>query len=349
VRIRTEQLLGQLARTLAPLYLIFGDEPLLLAEASDAVRTRARELGYGERLVFHADTGLGWHALRVETHSPSLFSAKRLIELRLAAGKVDEAGAQFLTGYAAAPPVDCVLMVTAAKLDANAQKTAWFKAVSAVGTIVQAAALPAAQMPQWIRGRLTAKGLRPTSEAIALLTERLEGNLLAAAQEIEKLAILLPDGEVTVDAVLSTVTDSARFSIYELVDAALAGEPKRVVRIAEALQAEGTEAPLVLWALVRELRGLASMAHRVAAGKPMAAVLADHAVWERRKPLVSRALRAGTPRHLEGLLQQAARCDRIIKGMERGSPWQEIVALALALAGSSIPAQGRSQTLLQPA
>lgn len=349
MRIRTEQLPGQLARDLAPVYLIFGDEPLLLAEACDAVRAKARDLGYGERLVFHAEPGLDWHALHLESHSPSLFAAKRVMELRLATGKVDEAGVRFLTGYAADPPLDCMLMVTAPRLDANAQKTAWFKAVSAAGIAVQATALPVTQLPQWIHGRLAAKGLRPNAEAITLLAERLEGNLLAAAQEIEKLAILLPEGEVTVDAVLSAVTDSARFSIYELVDAALAGEPKRVLRIAEVLRAEGTEAPLVLWALVRELRGLGSMAYGIAAGKPMAAVLADHAVWDRRKPLVSRALRGGTPWRFEGLLQLAARCDRIIKGMERGSPWQEIVALALAVAGNRVPAQAGSPTVLQPA
>jgi DNA polymerase-3 subunit delta len=341
VRVYPERLSERLARGLAPVYLVFGDEPLLVAEAADAIRTRASEREYGERVVFMADAGFEWGLLSAEAFNPSLFSARRLLELRLQAPPGDP-GAQLLTRYAAKPPADCLLLVTAGKLDGQAQRTGWFQALDRAGVVVPIRPVGAADLPAWIRRRLQDKGFRPTHEAVSLLAERVEGNLLAASQEVEKLCLLQRPGDLDGEAVRAAAGDSARFTVYDLADAALDRDGARVVRILRRVRAEGTEPPLVLWALMRELRTLLQVSHDRENGRPLEQSFSQRQVWERHKPRLRSALNGRGAGEFRRLLHQAAHCDRVIKGAESGDPWDELLALAAGMAGRMIPCGARS-------
>jgi len=333
VKLGALQLDRHLQQGLAPVYCISGDEPLLVQEACDLVRRHARAAGCEERLVMHADGGFDWNSLLREACGLSLFSQRRLLELRLPTGKPGDAGGKALQAYAADGGGDNILLVICGKLDAASQRTRWFKALEGVGVIVQVWPLSLRQLPDWITGRMRQAGLQPSREAAMVLAERVEGNLLAAAQEIEKLRMLRGEGAVSVDEVLAAVTDSARYDIFGLVDCALAGEEGRVVRMLDGLRAEGVEPTLVLWAMAREIRQLASMCGEVEQGAALGQVLARYRVWEKRKPLFTRALQRSQRRDWLAMIRASAKIDRCIKGLEAGSCWDELLQLALSMAG----------------
>ncbi|MDO9371763.1 MAG: DNA polymerase III subunit delta [Gammaproteobacteria bacterium] len=333
MRLRIEQLAPHVARGLAPVYLVSGDEPLQVEEACDAIRAATRAQGYHERIVFQAATGFDWSALAACTQNLSLFAERKLIELRLPTGKPGEAGGAALAAYAAQPASDTVLLVICPKLDAATQKSKWVNALDAAGVMLQVWPVEARQLPEWISRRLTARGLKADKEAVALLAERVEGNLLACAQDIEKLYLLYGNAEIDVAAVAAAVADNARFDIYALVDSALAGDGARSARILEGLRAEGVDPVLVLWALAREVRVLARMAYDCATGSGVDQVLASHKVWEKRKGLVRAGLMRHKVRAWQRLLLLAARIERIIKGALPGSAWDELLRLALGVGG----------------
>lgn len=338
MRVRPEQLAARLRKTLAPLYLVFGEEPLQSLEAADAIRAAAREQGHAERECLTVETGFDWNLLRQRASSPSLFAGGRLLELRLGSAKPGDAGAKALTEYAERPASDLVLLITAGKLDWNTQKGRWFAALDAAGVVVAAMPIELSQLPAWIDRRLRSRGLKPTLDAVTLLSERVEGNLLAAAQEIEKLALLIDGRELTVEAVLAAVGDSARYSIYDFVDAALLGQSERVVRILDGLRGEGVEPVLVNWALHREVRVLVALAFARGQRQPLETVFAAFAarkqpVWDKRKPPLLQALRRLTLVQCRQLLRACAYVDRLAKGVEAGSPWDALQATGLRLAG----------------
>ena len=332
MRLRPDQLAAHLRKTLALLYLVFGEEPLQALEAADAIRAAARERGH-ERDCLTVETGFDWNSLRQQACSPSLFAPLRLLELRMGNAKPGDAGAQALSAYAARPPEDVALLITAGKLDWNTQKSRWFAALDEAGVVVAAAPVEPQQLPGWIERRLRSRGLDPAPEAVTLLAERVEGNLLAAAQEIEKLALLADDRELTAQAVLAAVGDSARYSIYDFVDAALLGQPERVARILDGLRDEGIEPVLVNWALHQESRRLAMLAFARSRGQALEAALAEQKVWEKRKPLLRQASQRLALTGCRRLLRACARTDRTIKGAETGSPWNALLANGLRLAG----------------
>lgn len=332
MRLRPDQLAAHLRKTLALLYLVFGEEPLQALEAADAIRAAARERGH-ERDCLTVETGFDWNSLRQQACSPSLFAPLRLLELRMGNAKPGDAGAQALSAYAARPPEDVALLITAGKLDWNTQKSRWFAALDEAGVVVAAAPVEPQQLPGWIERRLRSRGLDPVPEAVTLLAERVEGNLLAAAQEIEKLALLADDRELTAQAVLAAVGDSARYSIYDFVDAALLGQPERVARILDGLRDEGIEPVLVNWALHQESRRLAMLAFARSRGQSLEAALAEQKVWEKRKPLLRQASQRLALTDCQRLLRACARTDRTIKGAETGSPWNALLANGLRLAG----------------
>jgi DNA polymerase-3 subunit delta len=336
MKLKPEQLPDQLQRNLAPIYLVSGDEPLQLAEACDAIRARARESGCSERLLFNVESGFDWNALLQARDTLSLFAERRLLELRLPTGKPGEAGAKALIEYAAHAPAGDVLLIVAAKIDKDAQRSKWFTALEGAGVMVQVWPLSAAQLLPWIERRMRGKGLRPSAEAVALLAGRVEGNLLACAQEIEKLLLLHGQGAVDAAAVTAAVSNSARYSVYDLVDRALAGEGAAVTRVLRGLQSEGEEPVVVLWALSREIRTLAVMADELRAGMAMDRVLVKHRVWAKRKSLVRGALKRLPPPSLRRLLRQAGQTDRVIKGVAAGNTWDELLQLALGLAGVAV-------------
>jgi DNA polymerase-3 subunit delta len=333
MKLRFEDLQHHLSRGLGPSYLISGDEPLQLREAADQVRQFSREQGFTERHLLHVDKGFDWDQLWVLANSLSLFADKQLIELRMPGGKPGDQGAKALLRYAENPPVDTVLLVITDKLDGATQRAKWFLALEKLGFYLPVWPIDQQQLPAWIRQRMQSRGLRPTPAAVSVLADRVEGNLLAASQEIDKLLLLRGEGAVDEPAVLESVTDSARFDIYGLVDAALAGDVPRVNRMLEGLRLEGVESVLVLWALTRELLTLYGFARQVEAGTRIDQVIAQAKVWPKRKNLVSAALKRHPLKAWRQLLVKAGHIDRIIKGMQTGNLWDELLQLTLLLAG----------------
>lgn len=332
MKIYPEKLPAALDKGLAPLYLVAGDEPLLVEEAADAVRAAARAAGFAEREVHFAEPGFDWQQLAAAAASLSLFAARRLIELRLPGGKPGEAGGRVLQSFAENPPEDTLLLVIAPRPDGRA---AWVKALESAGVHVPCWPLDAARLPAWIEARMRRRGLAPEPDAVALLAARVEGNLLAAAQEIDKLALLAGTREpLTAEAVAAAVADSARFDVFGCVDAALAGRGERALRMAAGLRAEGGAAVLLLGMLVRELRAMARIAAELESGAPEGAVFARHRVWEKRKPVVRQALRRVRAAGWRRLLLKAGRVDRIAKGMAPGEAWDELVKLLAETAGT---------------
>ena len=338
MKLRAEQLTAQLSKQLLPIYVISGDEPLLLQEAADQVRAAARAADFTSRELLHADKSFDWGHLGEAANTLSLFAERRLLELRLPGGKPGTVGGKALMEYAERPPEDTVLMLICPKLDASAQKSKWFTSLERAGASVQIWPPEASRLPAWIGQRLSARGLRAGPEALDLLAQRVEGNLLAAAQEVEKLHLLFGEGELSVEQIADAVADSARFDIYGLADAALAGEGARAVRILNGLREEGVEPVLVLWALARELRGLAQMRAELAGGKQLSGVMAEYRVWQNRQATIKAALRRHDLAACRALLARAAMVDRAVKGFATGNPWEHLLQLALAIAGVPLPA-----------
>ncbi len=336
MKLKPEQLATHLLRSLAPVYVLSGDEPLLVQEAADAICVAARTQDYSERTVLFVETGFDWNALTQAAASLSLFSERRLLELRMPGGKPGDAGSKALQAYAARPAEDTVLLVICGKLEAAARNSKWHQALEQAGAAVQVWPVDVRALPAWIGQRMQQKGLRPSRDAVALLAERIEGNLLAAAQEIDKLLLLHGPGPLDVDAVTAAVSDSARFDVFILVDAALEGGAARVVRILDGLREEGVEPVLLVWALARELRQLAAIAAQLAEGGSLGAALARQKVWDKRKPLIERAVKRHALARWQELLRHCGRIDRMVKGMAPGGVWDELVQLTLAMAGQDI-------------
>lgn len=334
MRLKPEQLTGHLQRTLAPVYLVSGDEPLQVDESCAAIRAEVHTQGYTEREVLTAGKDFDWNALWQAAHSLSLFAARRLIELRLPTGKPGDAGSAALVEYASRLPADTVLLVITAKLDAQTQKGKWFGALEQAGVVIQIWPVETKALPGWIGRRLAARGMQASPELCGLLAERAEGNLLAATQDIEKLYLLYGAGKLDMVQAAAAVADSARFDIYDLVDAAASGDVARASRIVNGLREEGVEPVLVLWALARELRSLAGMAYESEHGARAEQIYAKYKIWEKRKPIVHRALQRHKTHVWHGLLRRAARTDRVIKGFASGNAWDELSALSLAMAGA---------------
>jgi len=331
MQINSDQLARQLERGLAPLYLVSGDEPLQVEECGDAIRRRAEAGGCSERSVFTVEPGFDWDGLRTATQSLSLFAERRLIELRLPAGRPGEAGAALLSELAGNVSADIVLLVITGKLDKTQRESSWVQAIETAGTHVVIWPLDAQKLPAWLTQRFAARGLKPEAGVVDLLAWHLEGNMLAAAQEVDKLAMLCLNGRVAHADVEESLADSARFSVYQLVDAALAGEVVATRRILASLRTEGTEPILVLWALARELRTLAQMGQELARGKPESSVLAR--AWAQRRTLVGKALRRHPAPVWLGFMRRSALLDRILKGRASGDVWLELERLLLAVAG----------------
>lgn len=334
MKLAPDRLESHLKQTLAPAYLIAGDEPLQREEAADAVRAAARAQGFTDREVFVAERGFDWQQLTSAGANLSLFASKRILEVRLPTGKPGDDGAEVLAAFAQHPAPDTVLLVISAKLERGGGR--WAEALEQSGVLVQVWPVDAQSLPTWIERRLRARGLVPAPGAAALIAQRVEGNLLAAVQEIEKLRLLHGEGTVDVEAVQEAVADSARYDAFKLVDAALAGDRARVVRVLEGLRQEGTEPPLILGALTYAIRDLASKAWQIEAGTPAQQVLA--AGWPQRRPLMQQALKRGRARDWQRLLRRAARADRVAKGQAAGRVWDELLHLSAGLAGLKPPA-----------
>jgi len=332
MKVYPDKLDQQLARGTAPIYFVHGDEPLQRDEVGDRLRRHAREQGFEERVVIVADSDDDWGRLREAGASLSLFAERRLIELRLPTGRPGRAGGDALKRWAEDPPPDVLLLVSSAKLDRGGASSAWFKAVEAAGVTIAVWPVEAARLPDWLGARLARHALQATPEAVALIAERVEGNLLAAAQEVERLSLLYPAGVLDADAVLDAVADSARYAISDLVPAVLGGDAARALRILRALAATNESPVLVLWALNQEVRAGARAAEAQAAGAGLDAALKGAGVWASRQPVLKRALARHDAAAWLGFVRESARLDRTIKGQEEGDVWGGFEALCAAIA-----------------
>ncbi len=322
MRLRPEQLAERLKREpLAPVYLLSGDEPLQLIEARDAIRAAARQSGFSQREVLDAGPGFDWRRLAEASGNLSLFGDRRVLDLRLASPRIGADGSKALVAYLADPPPDTLLLISAPKLDAGQLNSKWVKTIDSAGVLVRIWPIEAARLPQWLLLRMRAKGLRATPEAAALLAERVEGNLLAAVQEIDKLLLLHGAEEIDAEVLLDAVADSARFDVFGLVDAALAGDAGRAQHMLEGLRAEGVAAPVVLWALAREIRLLAELSTALGSGAPVASLFAERRVWNKRRSLLEQALRRFRPSQWRRLLVLCQQTDRVIKSGRGEQSW----------------------------
>lgn len=345
MQLRPEQLSGHLNKGLRPVYLVHGDEALLRLEAASAIRAAAHAAGVTERILLEIEPGFDWTRLTGEFAALSLFSSRRLIELRLPAKRIDAAARAALTQAAQGlDGSDDLLLVLTDKLDAGQRKAGWYQAIEQNGVTVAAWPVDHQRLPAWIESRLRARGLIAEPEAIELLAARGEGNLLAIAQEIEKLLLLADPsraGGHTLDAaeLRRQIASSARYDVFDLSDAALHGDPERVLTIHQGLRAEGVELPVLLWALTREIRLLARLHGAREQGCNSAAIFKAERVWEARQRGLIAAGRRLPAARARTLLRHCARIDRIIKGRE-GIPgeaaWDELLELALALAGHDL-------------
>lgn len=315
------------------LYFFHGEEPLQVAECSDALRAALGRDGIAERVVFDGDTGIDWAALAAEASALSLFASTRLIEVRLGARKPDKTGGEVLERFAAEGAGDDVLLVTAGKLDASARKQRWFKALEQAALTVATRELRLDALPAWLTRRAARRDKRLAPAAARLVAERVEGNMLAAAQEVEKLCLLVDGDTIGEDEVVRAVQDSTRYDVFQLADAVLAGEVERAVRILRGLREEGTEALLANWAIGRELRQLTEMALAIGAGARPEQAMERARVWDSRRALVRRALDRLPAATLCRLLAYANVIDTIVKGARPGDPWDELEILVLNLGG----------------
>ena len=320
------RLLG--ANELKPVWLIAGAEHLLVMEAADQLRARTRELGFAEREIHDVDHRFDWNELAMSGAAMSLFSTRRVIELRMPTGKPGKEGSAAISAWCADPPPDTLLLITAQDWS-KAHEGAWYGAVDRVGVAIPVWPVKREEMSAWISTRMKSRGLKATGDAIELLAERIEGNLLAAAQEIDKLSLLVGDAVLDIDTLEASVADDARFDAFRLTDAAIAGDATRALRMIEGLRAEGAEAiPLLGW-LLNQLRVLYRLAN---AGGNLNQAFKTERIWDAKQAGFKRALRAGDAAHWERCIVHLGRIDRIAKGRGAGDVWREIERLIMAIA-----------------
>ncbi len=327
MKLALRQLDGALKRGLDALYVIHGAEALLALEASDRIRDAARRAGYTEREVFFAEPGADWNRLGAAAANLSLFASKRLIEIRIPTGKPGAEGGRAIEAWCAKLPQDTVTLVLLPELEWQQLKTQWFTRLEAAGSVVEAKPISRDELPDWLAERLSRQGQRAAVETLEWLADRVEGNLLAARQEVEKLALLLPPGEIGLEAIRDAVTDVSRFERDTLVEAIHAGDTARIARALASLRAEDEPLPLLLWTLAEELRLLIALA---AGQRPRRYLPPDRAA------AIARTAGKHTSATFNRELLRAHRIDRMIKGVETGDPWDNMIELALGIAGRPI-------------
>ena len=336
MKISGDNLAASLARQLQTIYLVSGDEPLLVNEAADAIRATARKQGFEERELHVVERGFDWQGLIANSRSMSLFAQRRIVEIRMANAAPGEQGADAIVELAGEPSPDTLVLIITAKLDGRTQSSRWVSAVEKNGVLVQVWPIDLPRLPAWIRERLGRHKLQADPAAASLLAERVEGNLLAAHQEIEKLALLLPPGPISAETVLDAVADSARFDVLQLGEAAMRGQTARALRILEGLRGEDVEPTLVLWAVNKDLQWIARARGLMRRGQSAESAMNALYVWRPRQNAMGQALSRMNGHTLRNLLLDAERVDRTIKGVEKGDPWLALERLVARLAGVKV-------------
>ncbi len=337
MHLKPEQLKPALQKGLAPVYFISGDEPLQLGEMADAVRESARKAGYHDRELLQTDaTGFSWHQLAQSADSLSIFANKKMIDLRLPSGTPGIDGSKALITYCGHLPQDTVLLISAGKVTKDALKSRWLQALGKEGVIIQVWPLEKQDLIHWLGQRLQQRGLSADSEGIKVLASRIEGNLLAAAQEIEMLYILYGAGKLSAGQILDVVADNARYDAFKLIDAALSANVSRLLRVFSGLQAENTPTPVILWALAREARTLSKVKLALKLGQSKELVFRNHQVWDKRKQLINDAVSRLSDADLNRILVLGAKADRQIKGQQAGDAWETLRTICLLFASMPI-------------
>ncbi len=336
MNVRPDQLRSALNKQLYPVYLVSGDEPLQAMEATDLIRSSCREQGYAEREIFEVDASFEWQDFNDEAASMSLFSSQRILDVRIPSGKFGKQGSQAIKQYLENPAEDTIVLISAGKLDKSAKNSAWFKAIDKQGMVIQCWPVDSGHLPAWVRQRFQQRGMQPDNEVIDYVCQNVEGNLLAAAQEIDKIYLFVGPGEITFENVNEAITENSRFSVFELVDTALKGDAPRVVKILNSLAAEGVEPLAMIWALAKEIRLLC-----LAAADPSSAeyTLKRSGVWGNRMPLFKACLSRHTEKTLRSLLQRCMKIEGVSKGFEEGNSQDELRMLCFLLAS------GRSRSI----
>ena len=330
MQIKAEQLTAHLERELKPVYVVYGDEPLLVIEAADAIRAAARRQGFDEREVLTDLPGFNWTELRQAAGNLSLFGGRKLIDLRLPTGKPGRDGSAALIDYCQRPVRDTLLLVTLPGLDWVEEKAAWLKALNDAGVAIKLIPPKLAELPAWIAGRLRRQDQQADEESLRFIAERVEGNLLAAHQEIQKLGLLYPAGKLGLPQVREAVLNVARYDLDGLREALLAGDTVRIARTLEGLRQEGEAPLLILWAMTEEIRALVQVHAGLRERQPLEMLLKNARIWGPRQSLFRRAVQRVSAHAAQTALSNAARIDRCIKGIEPGDLWDEFLRLGLA-------------------
>jgi DNA polymerase-3 subunit delta len=348
LQIKPDQLTAHLQRGLRPLYTVYGDEPLLAQEAGDAIRAAARAAGYAERKVFAVSGAhFDWSAVLGAAQAMSLFAERQLIEIRIPGGKPGKDGSDALQRYCEALSDDVLTIVQLPRLDGQQLKSAWFAALDRAGLMVRVDPIDRRALPAWIAQRLAAQGQRVAEgvagqQTLAFFADRVEGNLLAAHQELQKLALLYPPGELGFDQVEAAVLNVARYDVFKLGEAVLAGQVQRALRMLDGLRAEGEAAVLVHWTLASDIQALKRVRDALDGGRPLPMALREARVWGAKERLFERAVPLMTANALAALVDAAAVCDGLVKGLKHpdwpAEPWDGLRRLVLMLLQAAAPA-----------
>ena len=329
--LKGEQLAAHLERELRPLYVVYGDEPLLVIEAADAIRARARQAGYSERETLTVLPHFDWNQLLAAGGNLSLFGDRKLIDLRIPTGKPGKEGSAALQDWCRNLSPDNLLLVTLPELDWREEKAVWFTTLVNAGVAIKLMAPPLAELPGWLAGRLRRQQQSAEFESLKFIAERVEGNLLAAHQEIQKLGLLYPAGALSLEQIREAVLNVARYDIDGLREALLAGDVARLTRTLDGLKHEGEPPPLVLWAMSEEIRTLTLIRDGLDRGKPLDMLLKDAKVWGPRANPLKKAVQRLSTATLEAALHHAGKIDRLAKGIGQGNIWEEFLRLGLRL------------------
>lgn len=332
MRLRAEQTESHLSKNFAPIYLVHGDEALLVIETADAVRAAARKRGHTEREVLFVERGFDWGEFVHSAANQSLFGDRKIVELRLASGKPAVAAAQAIQSYCGNPNPDVALLITMPRPEGSGWwKSAWYTAIDSAGVIIEAQPVTRAQLPQWISQRLARQRQRAGAESLELMADRVEGNLLAASQEVLKLALLSPEGDLSPEDIRSAVSSVARYDFETLAEALYAGDFGYYARALEGLRGEGESAAGLAWRLGEELTALLRIRLQLGGGRPLDRLFAENKIWRGAQARCEKALkRLGAERILAAVLH-VARIERASKGVGNGDPWDEFIMLGLEL------------------
>ena len=341
MRVNAEQLASQLQKGLLPVYLVFGDEQMLVEESADEVRQKARQLGANERQVWHVEGRFDWSQIQWQEQTMSLFDSQRLLEVRLPSGSPGKEGGEAFRRFVDNPPQDTTLLIISGKIDSRSQKSKWFNELDRVGATIPVWPVDMANLPRWITQRLKQRSLTSSPAVAGLIAERVEGNLFAAAQEIEKLVLLCPDGQVSEETILASVADNARFQAFGLMDTVFKGQAAKIPRMINQLKSEGNDILAIFSAVSWSLHRMVDMAFELNQGTQIEQVFRAQKppIWDKAKPITRQALERHDAKKWQQFLQQMAEIDQAAKGTVSKCPWTLLESLCLNVAGVNLHGQ----------